>query len=121
MREPTASPSNCPAALRPTMTSRTPGSKRRPSTSLASSRMVKAARCTPRNGTLLGLLSPLRGRSTITTSSAEACGRPASSRAMPGRDASRVAWSRSTPLDSSASEPARSMITRSARPVLARV
>ncbi len=121
MREPTESPANWPAALRPTTTSRTPGSKRRPSTSRASSRMSNAARCTPRNGTLLGWLSPLRGRSTITTSSAEASERPAPSRATPGRAASSVAWSRPTPLESSASEPARSMITRSPRPVLASV
>ena len=73
------------AALRPTITSRTPRAKRRPSTMRSSSRMAKAAGCTPRNGTLLGSVSPLRGRSTITTSSAEASGRPAASRAMPGR------------------------------------
>ena len=83
--------------------------------------MSNAARCTPRNGTLLGLVSPLRGRSTITTSSAEASGRPAPSRATPGSAARRTAWSRSTPLESSESEPARSMITRSPRPVLASV
>ena len=48
-------------------------------------------------------------------------GRPLPSRATPGSAASSVAWSRSTPLDSSASEPARSMMTRSPRPVLASV
>ena len=69
-----------------------------------------------------GRSRPLRGRSTITTSSARG------ERAARGvaRDrraalASSVAWSRATPLDSSASEPARSMMTRSGRPVLASV
>ena len=55
-----------------------------PRRSRSSSRMAKAAGCTPRNGTLLGSVSPWRGRSTITTSSAEASGRPSASRAMPG-------------------------------------
>ena len=121
IREPTPSPANCCAAFRPTITSRTPRLKGRPSTIRTSSRMAKAAGWTPRKGTLLGWVSPLRGRSTITTSSADASGRPAASRATPGRLASRVAASRATPLDSSASEPARSMITRSGRPVLASV
>ena len=121
MREPTSRPANWRAALRPTMTSRTPRSNGRPSTIRTSSRMANAAGWTPRNGTLLGSVSPLRGRSTITTSSADASGRPAASRATPGSVASRTAWSRGTPLDSSASEPARSMMTRSGRPVLASV
>ena len=46
---------------------------------------------------------------------------PSASRAMAGRLASSAVWSRATPLDISASEPARSMITRSSRPVLASV
>ena len=57
----------------------------------------------------------------MTNSSAETSGRPAPSRATPGRLPSTVAWSRAMPLDISASEPARSMITRVGRPVLASV
>jgi hypothetical protein len=91
MREPTSSPANCAAALRPTMASRTPRAKGRPSTIVTSSRTAKAAGCTPRNGTLLGSVSPLRGRSTITTISAETSGRPPASRAMAGRLASTTA------------------------------
>src|SRR6266850_2984826 len=121
MREPTPSPANCRAALWPTITSRTPRPNGRPSTIRTSSRMVKAAGCTPRNGTLLGSVWPWRGSSTITNSSADTSGCPAASRARAGRLASTVAWSRPTPLDISASEPARSMITRVGRPVLASV
>jgi hypothetical protein len=83
--------------------------------------MVNAAGWTPRNGTLFGSLSPRRGRSTITTSSADARGRPDGARITPGNVVSRVAASRVIPLDISASDPARSMITRAGRPVLARV
>ena len=83
--------------------------------------MSNAAGWTPRKGTLLGSVSPLRGRSTITTSSADASGRPRASRATPGSVGEQRGRSRGTPLDSSASEPARSMITRSGRPVLASV
>src|SRR5882724_4182623 len=121
MREPTPSPANCRAALWPTITSRTPRPNGRPSTIRTSSRMVKAAGCTPRNGTLLGSVWPWRGSSTITKSSADTSGCPAASRARAGRLVSTVAWSLATPLDISASEPARSMITRVGRPVLASV
>ena len=119
--EPTVSPANSCAAFLPTITSRTPRSKRRPATILSSSRIAKAAGCTPRNGTLLGSVWPWRGRSTITISSADARGLPPASRATPGRGAMSVVWSRPRPLDNSESEPARSMMTRSWRPVLARV
>ncbi len=121
MREPTRRPANSRDALPPTMTSRTPRSKRRPWTILTSSRMANAAGPTPRNGTLFGCVWPWRGRSTITTSSALTSGRPPASLAMPGTLASSAACSRPIPLDISASEPERSMITRPWRPVLASV
>jgi hypothetical protein len=56
IREPTSSPANCCDAFLPTMTSRTPRRKWRPSTIATSSRMPNAAGCTPRNGTLLDSL-----------------------------------------------------------------
>ena len=88
MREPTPSPANCCAAFRPTITSRTPRSKRPP---LHDPELVAdgeggrlrrrgRARCWDRS-------RPGAGRSTITTSSADASGRPAGSRATPGRRA----------------------------------
>ena len=121
MRDPTPSPSNCWAARRPTMTSRTPRAKRRPSTRASSSRMAKAAGCTPRNGTLLGSVCPGAADPPSPPARRRPAAAPPRLARWQGRLPSSTVWSRATPLDISASEPARSMITRSSRPVLASV
>src|SRR5579864_561093 len=115
---PMSAPWNWARTPRPTMSSRSPGVKVRPSMILSCGRSTNAAGSTPRRVTLAPLLtSSLRTSSAITMSSAEARGLPSAPTRMPGSCLMMSVVSRSKAELSSASEPPRRITTASLRPV----
>ena len=106
-----------PTASRPTLISRVPGVKRRPSTNVSVSRTSNARGPTPRTGTFAGWLSDWRGSAMMTTSSGEVSGRPPASRATCGRLSTIGRSARRTALTVSAVAPLRRTIALPGEPL----
>ena len=122
IREPTPRPANCRAAFRPTITSRTPRWNGPPLHDLELVPDGEGRRAGRRGrGRCWARSRPAGAGRPSPPAPPTRAAAPRASRAMPGSVLSRMAASRGTPLDSSASDPARSRITRSGRPVLASV
>ena len=113
---PRRTPSNWRATPWPTISSRRPWVNVRPSTIRSCGRRAKAAGSTPRTVMLDPVFSPAFISSAMTTTSAEASGRPSAPWATPGACLMIVPCSREMPELSSACEPPRSTSATSGRP-----
>ena len=89
---PSVSPLKRTVACLPTLISRVPGVKRRPSTKVSVLRISNASGPTPRTGTLAGWLSDDRGSAMMTTSSGDASGWPSLPRATCGIASISGSW-----------------------------
>ena len=119
---PISTPSNRRATPAPTISSRKPGVKRRPSTIFSCGRSSNDAGSTPRSVTFAPLtVSPFFISSVITISSPDASGLPSLPLRMPGPSRIRFALSPPKPELSSAPEPPRSTIALSSRPASCKV
>ena len=115
---PSSSPPIRCCILWPTITSSSPGVKRRPSTSVIPPRTSKARGVTARSETFAGSPSVERGRPITTTHSQDAIGCPLASRATRSSTRIMLRSASGTTEVSSEVEPRCTTIALSARPVV---